>query len=191
MKNQLQFAAVMAVGTLWVGASAPAFASSEPFIGEIAAFGSDFCPTGWTPADGRLINISQNTALFSLLGTYFGGDGRANFALPDLRGRIVIGRGQGPGLSDYAIGQPGGSEAVTLTTNEMPSHAHSVADSAAPPSAQVRNTNKGGIALARSAAAGATESTQSVGGGQPHENLQPFLATTTCIAIQGIFPSRP
>ncbi|MDQ6777385.1 MAG: tail fiber protein, partial [Actinomycetota bacterium] len=99
---------------------------SEPFLGEVRTFGFNFAPRGWAFCNGQLLPISQNTALFSLLGTQYGGDGIQTFALPDLRGRVGIHQGSGPGLSPYAIGQTGGTETVTLTSNEMPAHNHSV-----------------------------------------------------------------
>lgn len=185
---------------LWLSATAisaamaavsPAAAQTTPFIGQIRTFGADFCPDGWAPANGALLPIQNHVALFSLLSTRFGGDGQTNFALPDLRGRIVIGPGQGPGLSNYAIGDAGGSESVTLDLNHLPAHAHGFSGRAPAATETVRTTKKNEVALARSAAPGATESTQSVGGGQAHENRQPFLAVTTCIAMEGIFPAKP
>lgn len=173
-----------------LNAGGVAQAGLEPFIGEISTFGSNFCPQGWAKAEGQLLSISTETsALFSLIGTTYGGDGQTTFALPDLRGRIIIGVGQGPGLSTYAAGDSGGAEQVTLGVNEAAAHGHALTRDAAQP-VSVRRTNKGGVAQARSITAGAQQSTQSVGGGQPHENRMPYLAVTTCIALQGIFPQR-
>jgi microcystin-dependent protein len=168
----------------------------EPFIGEIRLFGFNFAPVGWAFCDGTLLPISQNTALFSLLGTTYGGDGRTTFALPDLRGRVPISMGTGSGLSPYDIGQQGGAENVTLTVNAVPAHGHNIQANDAPAS----ESKPGGGVLARTNAstyAAGTDGTtlspnaiSSSGGSQPHANLQPFLAINLCIALQGIFPSR-
>ena len=165
--------------------------AQEPFLGEIRTFGYDFCPLGWAAAAGQLLSIAQNTALFSLLGTQFGGNGTTTFALPDLRGRVLLAAGQGPGLSNYAIGQQGGEETHTLTVSEMPSHAHVIPGLSTGQAATVREANNNNNAVTvQSTAQSGTQSTQSTGGGQPHNNLQPYLAMTTCIALEGIFPSR-
>jgi microcystin-dependent protein len=168
----------------------------EPFIGEIRLFGFNFAPLGWALCDGSLLPISQNTALFSLLGTTYGGDGRSTFALPDLRGRVPVSMGTGPGLSTYDIGELGGSENVTLIASQVPAHNHNIQASDAPAS----EPKPGGGVLARtnsSTYAAGTDGTtlsanaiSSSGGSQPHPNLQPFLAVNFCIALQGIFPSR-
>ena len=167
---------------------------SEPNIGEILLVPYNFAPHGWALCQGQLLSISQNTALFSLLGTTYGGDGRVNFALPDLRGRSPIGFGQGPGLQNYEIGQIGGEETVTLTVNQIPSHSHTAFGSAntattASPSGAIWATETrlkiyssvGGTAMAPSS---------STGGGQPHDNMSPYLTLNYVIALQGIFPSR-
>jgi len=172
-----------------------AFASSEPYIGEIQTFGLNFCPRGWAEANGQLLPISQNTALFSLFGTNFGGNGTSTFGLPDLRGRSVIGSGQGPGLSNRVIGQTGGAEMVTLTTNQIPAHTHGF---------QVKTgrgvTTNGEAAFVAESGIFRTNGTVDVlnastisssGGNQPHENMAPFLTMINCVALQGIFPSRP
>ena len=174
-------------------------ASSEPFIGELMLTGSNFCPQGWTMAAGQILPIAQNTALFSLLGTYYGGNGVTTFALPDLRGRTAIGIGQGPGLTDRTIGEMGGTETVTLTQQEMPAHTH-----AANASTLAGNTaNPAGALPARTlrtllyrggAPADTTMAPDAIGyagGNQPHANMPPYVAMTWCIALQGIFPSRP
>ena len=168
----------------------------EPFIGEIRLFGFNFAPVGWALCDGTLLPISQNTALFSLLGTTYGGDGRTTFALPDLRGRVPISMGTGVGLSPYDIGEQGGAENVTLTVSAVPAHNHNVQASDAPAS----ESKPGGGVLARTNTSTYTAGTDgttlsataisSSGGSQPHTNLQPFLAVNFCIALQGIFPSR-
>lgn len=182
---------------------------SEPFIGQIELFGFTFPPRGWAFCQGQLQAISQNQALFSLLGTNYGGDGRTTFALPDLRGRIPIGQGQGSGLSGYTIGQVGGAEQVTLAPAQMPAHTHSLMVDAAtagssnnnvPASNEVLGQSAGkthdgvklDISLYNTAAPNAALDLRSVStvGGQPHENRMPYLALNFCIALQGIFPSR-
>lgn len=169
---------------------------SDPFIGEIRNFGFSFAPTGWAQCWGQLMSISQNTALFSLLGTMYGGDGRTTFGLPDLRGRTSISLGQGPGLTGRDQGEVGGEEQVTLNPQQLPAHNHSVgaASSAASknPANAVPGFTSGGSSYA--ATADVTMSPQMVGGGgngQPHDNMQPYLVTNWCIATEGIYPSRP
>ncbi len=170
---------------------------SEPFLGEVRLFPYNFAPRGWAFCQGQLLPISQNQALFALLGTTYGGDGRVTFALPDLRGRVPLSAGQGPGLSDYALGQAGGAEAVTLGVNEMPTHSHSVAangrQSNRPgPNGRVPGRASAGDVYAASSngAVMAPETIVPTGGGQPHANVQPYLAMNYCIALTGIFPSR-
>ena len=173
-------------------------AGNEPFLGELMLTGYNFCPQGWAAANGQLLPISQNTALFSLLGTYFGGNGQTTFALPDLRGRTPIGVGQGPGLSDRQLGEQGGAETVTLTTNEMPAHTHAAYGStlagntpnpaAALPARKFRTLlYRGGSPANTTLAADAIGVT---GNGQPHENMAPFTAFTICISNAGVYPSQ-
>jgi microcystin-dependent protein len=170
---------------------------SQPFIGEIRMVGFNFAPQGWATCDGQLLSIQQNTALFSLLGTQYGGDGVTTFALPDLRGRVAVHQGQGPGLSPYTIGEVTGTEAVTLIQSEIPAHQHSVAPLA---SDQEEDTNRpagafptiGGI-YASTQGGGtpmAASPSSSAGGSQPHTNIQPLLVVNFIIALLGIFPSR-
>lgn len=178
----------------------PVFAQ-EPYIGEIRMFAGNFAPRGWALCDGQLLSISQNTALFSIIGTTYGGDGQTTFALPDLRGRVPVHAGHGPGLTNKNLGQKGGEETVTLTVNEIPSHSHTAqlfADST------VATTDKPESALpARNAAStpqyGAIPNTRlsnssisvyNTGGNQPHPNMQPYLTVNFIIALQGIFPPR-
>ncbi len=170
----------------------------DPLLASIILFAGNFAPRGWALCQGQILSISQNTALFSLLGTTYGGDGQTTFALPDLRGRVPIQQGQGPGLSNYDLGQVSGSETITLTTNNLPSHNHSLlATSEAgsvsvPAGAYLANTgaldkeyNTSGTLVAMNAGAvGVT------GGSQPFDNIQPYLALNFIIAMQGIFPSR-
>ena len=171
---------------------------SDPFIGEIKVFGGNFAPRGWALCDGQLLPISQFTAVFSLLGTMYGGDGRTTFGLPDLRGRVPVHQGQGPGLGNYVQGQRGGSTTTTLTAAQLPSHGHAARAATAPGST---HPPAGGTALARSAGGNAWSSgapdTQlaadaltPTGGGQAHNNLQPYLALYFIIALEGLFPSR-
>jgi microcystin-dependent protein len=179
---------------------------AEPFLGDIEAFSFNFAPKGWAFCAGQLLPINQNQALFSLLGTNFGGDGVRTFALPDLRGRIANAFGQGPGLANYTLGQTSGEESHTLAVNEMPAggHSHSVA--------ATNNGTTGGtnvpspavtlgsgyssqagspaVNIYSSAAPTIAMGSLSPAGGQPHENRMPFLALNYCIALQGIYPSR-
>jgi microcystin-dependent protein len=179
----------------------PAAADATPFLGQIVCFPFNFVPIGWLPADGRLLPISQNTALFSLLGTTYGGNGTSNFALPDLRGRTMLGAGQGPGLSLRDLGETGGSEGSTLTMANLPTHSHTVAPpaSSAPGSqsspANGMSATNAGMPMYAAPASGTTVAmasgvTQPAGGGQPIDNMQPYLSLTCVIATQGIFPSR-
>jgi len=165
---------------------------SEPFIGEIRAFGFNFAPRGWATCSGQILSISQNTALFALLGTTYGGNGQTTFALPDLRGRVAVGMGQGPGLSSKTLGEVSGQEAHTLTANEMPAHTH-----AQPASNADQSTNRPGNAVptkggvyAGSGDGTLMDPTTQAGGNQPHTNMQPYLVLNYCIALVGIFPSR-
>lgn len=172
----------------------------DPFLGEIRMFSGTFAPRGWAFCNGSLIPISQNTALFALLGTQFGGDGRSTFALPNLLGRAPVGQGQGPGLSSYTIGESTGEANHTLTTAEMASHAHSLtankstADNATP----VGNMfGSGGtrssvlvFAPTTSVANMAANIVGGAGGSQPHNNMQPYQVVNYIIALQGIFPQR-
>jgi microcystin-dependent protein len=165
---------------------------SQPFLGEIILFGGNFAPRGWAFCNGQLLAISQNTALFSILGTTYGGDGQTNFALPDLRSRVPTHFGQGPGLSPYVLGQTGGTENVTLNVNQMPAHTHSQ-----PATNGEQTTNRPNAALPAEGGVYSNESdgstlhpTLSSGGSQPHNNIQPYLTLNYIIAIAGIFPSR-
>ena len=178
----------------------------DPFIGEIRMFAGNFPPQGWAICDGSLLSIAQNSPLFALLGTMYGGNGQNNFALPDLRGRIPVASGQGPGLSPYNVGQLGGTENVTLTTQQMPAHIHS-ATAAVNASATGDSDNPSGAAPAGGSSQniyssrgpdGSTAMAGNMvgvtigptGGNVPHPNLQPFLCVTFIIALQGVFPSR-
>ncbi len=172
----------------------------DPFIGEITIFAGNFAPRGWAFCWGQMISISQNTALFSLLGTYYGGNGTTTFALPDLRGRIPLGMGQGPGLQTYNLGQMGGQESVTLTNPQMPMHIHTTSvavngnpgNSAAPNGRYLSASDQRNAQYTDQGGTGnlAGVSSATAGGSQPHENMQPYLSLNFIIALQGIFPSR-
>ena len=175
---------------------------AEPFLGEIKMFAGNYAPQGFALANGQLLAISQNTALFSLFGTTYGGDGRTTFALPDLRGRAPMNWGQGPGLSDRVIGESAGAPGVTLLSTQIPSHAHPFIGEDEEANQTVPNGNALGVNPSVSwyttAAAPGLElrpmSPAAVGPGglgQPHNNLQPYLAITFIVALRGIFPSRP
>jgi len=171
---------------------------SDPFVAEIRIFPFNFAPTGWAFCNGQLLPISQNTALFSLLGTTYGGDGKSNFALPNLQGNAPMQPGQGPGLSSRDLGEVSGAETVTLQSSEMPVHTHTMNTTnndannsqpanryigrgqplyAAPPPANLQQMAPQILSLA--------------GGGLSHNNLQPYLTVNFCIALQGIYPQRP
>ena len=167
-------------------------AGQDPFLGEIALFPFTFAPPSWAWCLGQLMSISQNTALFSLLGTTYGGDGKSTFALPDLVGRTPLGWGQGPGLSLYDQGQVGGVAQVALLATEMPFHAHAV--SAAPGAATTANPATAAPAETEAPVYHASGTPAgglgAAGGGQPHNNLQPYLTLHYAIALQGIYPPR-
>jgi microcystin-dependent protein len=166
---------------------------AEPYIAEIRMLGCDFAPQGWALCNGQLLPISEFTALFSVIGTFYGGDGIHNFALPNFQGNVPVGMGTGAG-STYEPGETGGTNQVTLLTANLPAHVHPIGASTA---AATTNTPSPTVSLgmASAGAYGAAVNmgpmgSQSVGGNQPHENRQPFLALTFVIALEGIFPSR-
>ena len=167
---------------------------AEPFIGQIQSFGFNFAPRNWAMCNGQLLSIAQNTALFSLLGTTYGGNGQTTFALPDLRGRTSLHQGQGPGLTNRTIGEVSGSETVTLIITEMPMHNHLVNASAGTKlNAIPASNNLGGATIYTNAALDSVMDPVMItptGGSQPHQNMQPYLVINWCIALQGIFPSR-
>lgn len=193
----------LATGLTWVAAlvaATPAQAQSEPFLGQIACAGFNFAPRGWALLDGQLLSIAQNTALFSLLGTQYGGDGRTTFALPDMRGRAMLDQGQGPGLTERYMGEKAGTETNTLNVNQLPPHAHGFAPLASSSTGNTTSPSGAVPAAAKKAtsryAAGSGDTTMAAGttspagGGQPVNNMQPFVTVNCFIALQGIFPSR-
>src|ERR1700739_1380711 len=158
---------------------------SDQFVAEIRIFTGNFAPKGWAFCDGQLLPISQNTALFSLLGTTYGGDGRSNFALPNLQGCAPMMPGQGPGLSLHDLGEVGGSATVTLLESEMPAHTHD------PPQAFAgRGANAHTPRSQMTSGVMNLGAVSTAGGGQPHNNMMPSLGLTFIIALQGIFPPR-
>jgi microcystin-dependent protein len=171
---------------------------AEPFIGEIRMFGFNFPPTGWALCNGQTLPISQNQALFSLLGTTYGGDGTTNFMLPNLQGRVPINQGTGNGLSPYVMGQINGAETTTVLINNMPNHTHLIqcntgGGNQASPANGYPAVESTGTSLDYSNAAGGLMNpamVEAVGGNVPINNLQPYLCVNFCIALQGIFPSR-
>jgi len=171
---------------------------SNPFLGEIRMFAGNFAPAGWAQCNGQIMSISQNTALFSILGTTYGGNGTTTFALPDLRSRVPIHVGQGPGLSPYVLGQVAGTENVTLLTTQIPLHNHGVNCSTgggtqASPASGYPAVESTGTSLDYAASSNGTMNPAMIGNagsGQPHANIQPYLCVNFIIALQGIFPSR-
>jgi len=174
---------------------------SEPFVAEIRIFAGNFAPRGWAFCNGQLLPISQNTALFSLIGTTYGGDGRSTTALPNMAGRAPMHPGRGPGLTSRRLGEKGGVEMVTLTEAQMPNHDHTLMGTTAPGS----STQPAGNAFARSpppavfnvyrtgspaTVAGAENVMDNAGGSQAHNNMQPFMAINYIIALVGLYPSR-
>jgi microcystin-dependent protein len=169
---------------------------ADPFLGQMALFSFAFAPKGWAFCNGQLLSIAQNTALFSLLGTTYGGNGVTTFGLPNLQSRAAISSGQGPGLSNYALGQTGGEAGHSLISQEMPSHTHGAATASdttqLSPQAHYCAPNADGNATYSPTPAGtmAASAVGLAGNSQPHENRQPFLALNICIALIGVYPSR-
>lgn len=171
---------------------------ADPFVAEIRIVPFNFAPKGWAFCDGQLLPLSQNTALFSLLGTTYGGNGQNNFALPDLQGRAPMMWGQGPGLSLYDPGESGGAQTVSLTQSEMPTHTHALhgGDAAGPAVADPAGASLGAsparsYTLATPDENMAMNAVSVAGAGQPHNNMPPYLTTYFIIALQGVFPQRP
>ena len=173
----------------------------EGYLAEIRSFGGNFPPRGWMFCNGQLLSIAQWTAVFALMGTTYGGDGQTTFGLPDLRSRVPVGTGQGPGLSNMVLGQMAGTETVTLTSQQIPMHNHSAtapaagaSDTATPASGKAPGPVSLGAGRSNSFgdASGnlAPPSLGLAGGSQPHNNTQPFLGLNYIICVEGIFPSR-
>lgn len=171
----------------------------DPFVAEIRIFPFNFAPKGWAFCDGQLLPLSQNTALFSLLGTTYGGDGKSTFALPDMQGNAPMHPGQGPGLSLHDLGETGGSETVSLLESEIPSHAHALrgdANVSESPDPAANSLGRGSSINAYQTVSNqnlvsmAPEALAPAGGDQPHNNMQPYLTLNFCIALQGVYPPR-
>jgi microcystin-dependent protein len=174
----------------------------EPFVGQLLLVPYNFAPVGWAFCAGQILPISQNTALFSLLGTYYGGDGRSNFALPDMRGRVAMGQGQGPGLGDYVIGESSGTETVTLLTPQMPLHTHAPqgvaqhGNQSSPSGFALSDAVNGSnspidlYATGNPTVAMSPSAIGPAGGGLPHNNLMQYEVLNWVIALQGVFPAR-
>jgi microcystin-dependent protein len=178
---------------------------ADNFLAEIRMFPFNFAPKGWAFCNGQLLPISQNTAVFSLLGTFYGGDGRSNFALPNLQGNVPVGLGQGPGLSLYDIGETGGASTVSLVETELPEHTHGLfavavngtsnSPSGHLPAMGMGASGRGHFTVNTYATAGSATSLSPTqiaiaGGGEPHNNMQSYVSLNFCIALQGIFPAR-
>lgn len=188
------------------GMSGLANAGVDPYLGEVMLVGNPYCPQGWTEAAGQVLPIVQNTALFSLFGTQFGGDGQNTFALPDLRSRVPIGQGQGGGLSPYVVGQTGGGEQVTLSVQQMPAHTHTAQTTLSGTETDAATGSPGGALLGASgtniyapggsnpdlplAPSSAATTIGVAGGSQPVGIMNPYLGMRWCVALQGVYPPR-
>ena len=200
--SRLRLAPRLAAAALALAVVAPSVQAqaSDMYLGQLMLVGYNFCPRGWATAEGQLLSIAQNTALFSLLGTQFGGNGQTTFALPDLRGRAPIGQGQGPGLSRVEIGEVSGAENVTLIQSQMPAHTHGLIASTQPATLATpdvstvlaQTMNAGGYGASNTAnVVMAGNSIGVSGGSQPFSIRNPYLGMTWCIAIYGVYPPRP
>ncbi|MFT3812834.1 MAG: tail fiber protein [Acidovorax sp.] len=196
MPHPLRSPRVLAAAVLAAALAPAAHADYEPYLAEIKFFAFNFCPKGWAPANGALMAIQQNAALFSLLGVQFGGDGRNTYALPDLQGRTPVGAPrQGAGLSAVSVGEEAGRESVTLTVNQLPMHTHALlattnaATTAMPGNNLLARVQNGGL-YASGASNNVTLQSGVAGGGQPVNVRNPYLGLTACIAVQGVYPSR-
>jgi microcystin-dependent protein len=192
----------LTIGGISLASTSPANAQAgTQYIGQVSAFAGNFCPRGWMGADGTLLPISQNSALFSLYGTYYGGDGRVTFGLPDLRGRRPVGFGDGPGIGNYAMGEKAGAAEFTLTVNNLPAHNHIGALRASNLPGDTANPNNNSLATTGSATiyhTGApvvnmdtgTAVINNAGGNQMVQKQSPYLVIRWCVATVGIYPSR-
>lgn len=200
-KPLLSITAICLLGLLVILAPSSVMAQ-DPFIGEIRMFAGNFAPRGWAFCDGQLLSIATNQALFSLLGTYYGGDGRTTFGLPDLRGRFPMHEGSGPGLTPRQLGQKSGTETVSLTSQQMPAHTHvaivhafsSEGDSSSPTGNIIAKSSMGypdySMSNPDTTLKSNTVEVLSSGGSQPHNNIPPFQTVNFIIALQGIYPSH-
>jgi len=192
--KEVVLSAVMASSVLSMPMAANA--GMEPFIGEVQWFAGNFAPRGWALCDGQLLPINQHQALFSILGTTYGGDGRTTFALPDVRGRALVHAGNGPGLTERRLGSKGGEESVTLTTAQIPEHSHALKASSAsattssPEGTVLAKTGRSSIYADTADTTMSSAAIASSGGGQAHNNMQPYNTLNCIIALQGLFPSR-
>ncbi len=197
----LAIAGGCAASALALTPTAKAQAGTE-FVGQVSLFGMNFCPRGWTSADGQLLPIAQHTALFSLYGTTYGGDGRTTFGLPDLRGRRAIGQGNGPGIGNYPLGQKGGSASFTLTLANLPSHNHTGTMRASNQQGNTANPNNNVLAIDKDGVqiyhnAGSTNNMaadslviNNNGGNQAVDKVSPYQVLRWCVALTGVYPSR-
>ena len=199
--RHVKAAMLATAGTVALSAAAPAMAQ-DYYIGQLIEVGNNYCPRFWTETNGQLLAINTNTALFALLGTTYGGNGQTTFALPDLRGRMLIGQGQGPGLSPHFLGEAGGVESQTLSINQLASHSHEgLILSVGTQTANSRTAFRNAISTTPNPQYSTTIQfdgalhadslhMQNTGGSDPVPNMSPFLVNRYCIALQGIFPSR-
>lgn len=196
MRNKLYLLCLQACVFFTLGVNATVANADEPFIGEVRWFAGNFAPRGWALCDGQILPISTNEALFTLLGTTYGGDGRTTFALPDMRGRGMMHEGSGPGLTPRHLGEKSGAENETLAANQMPSHAHTLhgnssnGDSVLPDDRVISKVGRLRIFDNAPDTNMGASSIASAGGGQSHNNMQPNIALTCIIATQGVYPSR-
>jgi microcystin-dependent protein len=196
MKLRKVLQGILITGALFNGTSA-VNAGIDPFIGEVQWFAGNFAPRGWAFCDGQLLQISQFSALFSILGTTYGGDGRTNFALPDVRGRVIIHEGSGPGLTSRTLGSKLGTESEILNVNQMPGHTHTLRASGGSATAVTPANNvlasPGRTRMYDSSDANTDMNASAItpsGGGQSHNNMQPYTTLNCIIALEGIFPPR-
>ncbi len=201
-RNFRKVALALAMTASPLAFTSPAQAQAEPYVGQMIQVGFNFCPRGYAAANGQVLAIQSNVALFSLLGTNFGGNGQTTFALPDMRGRMAINYGQGPGLSPYVIGEQGGAETHTLLTTEIPSHTHRAAIQTAAPQANATTASGNAIGISSNASflggsdpvgnlmSPGTVVFQPTGNNIPFSIRPPYLTMQWCIATEGIFPAR-
>jgi len=198
MRSVRCFAVALALTAIFGSPQVARAQAENPFLGQLMLVGFNFCPRGWAEANGQIMAISQNTALFALLGTMYGGNGISTFALPDLRGRTPISQGQGPGLSSYTEGEVGGTESQTLTIQQMPIHTHQAYGSPNPPVAlgpgNAEPATQDRVRMyappSPSDLPMAPQMIAATGGSQPFDNRSPYLALQWCIALTGVFPPR-